>query len=506
MPQLTDFLSAYRGREAAMNAQPMQDLQQVGALQAIAQKMQAAQQEQAFRGALAQAKTPEERMAVAERYAGPKDMLAHGDRLTTAANTKELALARLNQTAQMGAQTFALRAQAAKTAQERAEIDAAYKQFQSQIQAERLKYDTGATVAPFQALPGGATAAPQSEGIPFNFNGVRGTVPDDAAAIALAEKMGLMGPASPSPAVAQPATDVAPTATPAAPNNLDARDLGAWSRGPVMGSTPAPVPAPAPSAPVAPQMPQFSGSPRERAAAENRWRLQQDKPSIAGNAPISPETATRIAQQVLNGDLSGSSGWARNQTAKAQIENEVTRLAAELGKSGGDIVGARAMTAANRVALTASTKDLIAIEPFKQMLDQNAKVAMDLGRKIASDKTNSAFVNRPLLWVKNNLGDRPDIAEYLAQMHFVEVEAARVLTQPRLVGQLTDQSISDMKSVLSGNMTIASTEAVLNRIMADGNNRINAMRAAQARVLSDIKGTAPRTRATDKATADQFFR
>ena len=495
IPGLGGYLAGQQNDQQTQMGQ----LQQVGALQAIAQKMQQQQQEQAFRGALAQAKTPEERMSVAERFAGPKDMLSHGDRLTTAANTKELALARLNQTAQMGAQTFALRAQAAKTAAERAAIDAEYKRFQSQVQTERLKYDTGATVAPFQALPGGTPSSSTSEGIPFNFNGVRGTVPDDAAAISLAEKMGLMGPA---PSVVQPAADVAPV--PAAPNNLDARDLGAGSRGPVMGSTPAPQPQLPASGPKPLSLADAPAglSPRAR----QQWLLQQTRPSYAGNATITPETATRMAQQVLAGDTTAISGLARNQGALAQINNEVTRLANAAGISGGDIAGRKGSNAANRVALSAVTKDLVAITPFKEMLDQNANIAIDLGRKIASDKTNSAFINRPLLWVKNNMSDRPDIAEYLAQMHFVEVEAARVLTQPRLVGQLTDQAISDMKSVLSGNMTIASTEAVLKRIQADGNNRINAMKGQQARTLAEISGKQPRTRESDKPKAENFFR
>ena len=43
MPSLQDFLGAYRGREAQMQAQPMQELQQVGALQGILAKVQAAQ-------------------------------------------------------------------------------------------------------------------------------------------------------------------------------------------------------------------------------------------------------------------------------------------------------------------------------------------------------------------------------------------------------------------------------------------------------------------------------
>lgn len=46
---LSDFLSAYRGREAAINARPVQELQQVGALQGILAKVRAAQDDQTMK-------------------------------------------------------------------------------------------------------------------------------------------------------------------------------------------------------------------------------------------------------------------------------------------------------------------------------------------------------------------------------------------------------------------------------------------------------------------------
>ena len=75
---LSDFLTAYRGREAAMQAEPMRELQQAGVLQGVLAKMQAAQKEQAFRQAIAAAKTPEEQVAIAAKFSGPESVMRTG--------------------------------------------------------------------------------------------------------------------------------------------------------------------------------------------------------------------------------------------------------------------------------------------------------------------------------------------------------------------------------------------------------------------------------------------
>lgn len=141
---------------------------------------------------------------------------------------------------------------------------------------------------------------------------------------------------------------------------------------------------------------------------------------------------------------------------------------------------------ANNAALTQNTKDLAAIRPYKEMLDLNADVAIELGKKVIS--TNSALANKTLNWVKQNMADNPDTAEYLAQMSFVQTEAARVLANPRLVGQLTDSARHEMQQVISGNMPIESTERVLKRIKQDGDNRVNAMIKEHDSLLSGSGG------------------
>ena len=119
------------------------------------------------------------------------------------------------------------------------------------------------------------------------------------------------------------------------------------------------------------------------------------------------------------------------------------------------------------------------------MLDKNANIAIDLSKKVMM--TDSALANKSLNWVKQNVGDNPDTAEYLAQMAFVQTEAARVLNNPRLVGQLSDSARQEMENVINGNMPLNATERVLNRIKQDGDNRVNAMLSMHDNLIKSFK-------------------
>jgi len=160
------------------------------------------------------------------------------------------------------------------------------------------------------------------------------------------------------------------------------------------------------------------------------------------------------------------------------------------GGTGISIAGEQASAVANKSALTSMQKDLTAIRPYKEMLDKNADIAIDLAGKVL--KTNSALANKPITWIEQNLGNNPTVGEFMAQNHFVTTEAARVLSNPRLVGQMTDTAVKDMQSVVNGNAPLGTYARVLNRIKADGQNRIDAMQKEHDRLVGSFTPTTPR--------------
>lgn len=170
----------------------------------------------------------------------------------------------------------------------------------------------------------------------------------------------------------------------------------------------------------------------------------------------------------------------------------VAKFSKEDGLSGGEVAGGQADGRANSAALTQNTKDIASIRPYKEMLDKNANIAIDLSKKVAL--TNSAWANRPVQWLRANGTSDPNLREYLAQIQIVSTEAARVLNNPRLTGQLTDSARHEMQEIINGKMPLADTERVLKRMMQDGDNRVTSLQTENAslkRGASGKSGDAP---------------
>ena len=180
-------------------------------------------------------------------------------------------------------------------------------------------------------------------------------------------------------------------------------------------------------------------------------------------------------------------GAAGNPTREAFLKGFPQWKKAQGGGGGAPSTAAeQAKYKANASALVNVTKDLNTFEPYKKMLDTNADIAIQLGNKIY--QSDAALANKPLNWFRQNATSNPDFAEYAAQMRFVQTEAARVINNPRIVGQLTDEARREMDQVISGNAPIPVVERVLNRLKTDGTNRFNAMRSQQADLIGEMKG------------------
>ena len=122
MASLTPEIDAFQQAQGFGQRQQMGQLQQMGMLQGILSKMREQKQLDSFRGALSQAKTPEEQAAVAVQFGTPQTILGHMDRQTTAANTKELGLQRLQQGAQTAMARLSIADRQATTAEQKTEI------------------------------------------------------------------------------------------------------------------------------------------------------------------------------------------------------------------------------------------------------------------------------------------------------------------------------------------------------------------------------------------------
>jgi hypothetical protein len=156
-----------------------------------------------------------------------------------------------------------------------------------------------------------------------------------------------------------------------------------------------------------------------------------------------------------------------------KIMERAAALAKEYGMNAAETAINQIAGKAKSLALANIVKDLAAIRPYNAMLEKNGDIAISLAEKAIS--TNMKLANRPINWLKQNASDNPDVAEFLAQARIVTTEAARVLNNPRLVGQLTDSARHEMEAILNGDMPLESFTRVVRRLQSDGKNRVDAM-------------------------------
>ncbi len=188
------------------------------------------------------------------------------------------------------------------------------------------------------------------------------------------------------------------------------------------------------------------------------------------------------ATAAIDSIMADNPGMTRKDAGK-----ELARRANEYKASGAAAkVVATAEPKAVSASLTQVTKDLSALEPYKQMLDKNASIASRLADKAIA--TNSKWANKSLNWLRQNAGDNPALADYLFQINTVSTEAARVLNNPRLVGQLTDSAVHEMRQLIDGDMPLNATKAVLARMKSDGSNRLGAMKDKQKQLEGQLHG------------------
>jgi len=233
---------------------------------------------------------------------------------------------------------------------------------------------------------------------------------------------------------------------------------------------------------------------------------EREIPGETGGGKWNPNAPTA---QLTNVPLTPAGQKAKSQLANSgqnvsRIDNKTFNdMGADAEASGTSVLDTKAGFKATTSALTQNEKDLAAIKPYKNMLDTNIDIAKGLSKKVVL--ANSAYANKTLNWIKQNAGDNPDTAEFLAQMRFVETEAARVLNNPRLSGQLTDSARKEMESVVSGNLPINSLDRVLARIKADGDNRVKALEAENKTLRKSNTKPAAATTKADEDLINQYL-
>lgn len=224
------------------------------------------------------------------------------------------------------------------------------------------------------------------------------------------------------------------------------------------------------------------------AERERHDRAMEGRAAAGGPTGLSEGAVDLAASQYLATGQMPPLGFS-SQALREAILNRAAILAQQQGTPSSQVPGKRAEFKSNQTALTQVTKDLSAIAPYQAMLEKNTGIAIDLAEKIY--KANVPLANKSINWLSQNVAGDPDVAEYLAQIRIVQTEAARVLNNPRLVGQLTDSARHEMEGVVNGSMNLSQTKSVLGRLKQDGENRVSAMKDQSEKLREELGAKSP---------------
>lgn len=540
MAEFGSLYGGYVARQKMNQDAETQQLGQMGALQGLLQKIQAEEQEKKYRGALESLgpnATPEQMLTVARPHMSANNLASliqtAQTKKETSDQTRQIAMARLQQQVSHQAGELMHKARTAATAEERfhwqQQMDVLKAEAQkqaSQIAAGRYNYETGISVAPFR----GTVPTPSTGGQPSPTQApppVSGGLPTDAqftqmpefaalppqAQEMLRNQLGGGGQVRVQVAPDGAATDVRGAySPPSAPQSLAAlaapaapvdREIARLPPSVTGGGLASLMPQTAPTLP-APVMGGAGGtapvtlSPRKQMEVE---AARQKSLAMQSAAPQRSSEALRddVYYQIIHGKPRPGSiptGRAGEGNAyRAQFADELRKVATELNMSPEDLAVKGAENKTKFAALSAIEKDLVAIRPYKDMLKMNGDIAIELAKKAIA--TDAQLANKPINWLRQNLSDNPDVAEFLAQAQIVSTESARVLNNPRLVGQLTDSARHEMQGIINGNMPLNAFTRVVKRMQTDGDNRVSAMENQRARTMGEISGRPQRAPSTD---------
>lgn len=187
---------------------------------------------------------------------------------------------------------------------------------------------------------------------------------------------------------------------------------------------------------------------------------------------------------ILNGRMPvGMSNVGRG--ALQAIQNRAGEMTQKAGLTPEEFAAAGPVTRQKLGALLALEKQRNAIQAFEGMLDLNIGILKDLSKKV--ERSDSPYANKPILWLQQNASGDPDVAEYLFQVNTVQAEAARILQNPNLTGQLTDTARNEMQAVIRGELNPEQLDRVLARAQSDARNRSRTLDQQSDKVIAEIK-------------------
>jgi hypothetical protein len=202
---------------------------------------------------------------------------------------------------------------------------------------------------------------------------------------------------------------------------------------------------------------------------------------------LTPEAIRDLAVRGLY-DPSAVSGWGRDTRTKKAIQNEQTRIARESGITPNDIVSGQAGFKADRTSLNKLVPQYDAVTAFEQTAVRNGDRLLQLADQV--DATGIPVIEKWIRAGRQASGD-PTVAAFNAQMLVYRTEAAKILTNPNLTGQLTDSARREVEEFMKGGSSAKQIRAVVELLKNDFENRKSTLEHQIATIRERMKGRMP---------------
>lgn len=218
---------------------------------------------------------------------------------------------------------------------------------------------------------------------------------------------------------------------------------------------------------------------RNQAPTLPDWATDDSRPAGAdANKPDSTirMTPNGLHQAALNYIATGQyppTGRGSDPVSLAQREAINSKVGAIAAAAGMDVPSLRAFYKANSGSLNAIQKSYDSVQSFMATADRNANLLQPLLDKIPD--AGSALFNQPLRALDQKaLGSVP-MSQFKTYIQSIQNEYARILTQPNLAGQLTDNARQEAEKLIDQNATAAQIIGSIRALNAEGGNRLQSL-------------------------------
>jgi hypothetical protein len=198
-------------------------------------------------------------------------------------------------------------------------------------------------------------------------------------------------------------------------------------------------------------------------------------------AGITDDAIDLAAQQYLQtGQMPPLGMGASGVALRTKIIDRAAEISRSEGVKAADVPANRASFKSDSTSLTTLTKQSDAINAFEKTAIRNGDRLMTLADKV--DKTGVPMLERWIRGGRKATGDA-DVAAFNAQMQVYRTEAAKILTNPNLSGQLTDAARKEVEDFIGGNSSASQIRSVVQLLKNDFEQR----KATIGEQISEIK-------------------